>query len=147
MSFCNLCQSFDIRALLLKSTAQIPQATGLTNRNGIDADDYRLPLPHLYTHHRDIVALKRSAEQGCTLCDLLWSTWFATLPKNDMTDDTLNETFQGQVYVGCSGWTTSIQGGPYVTLSQQDSAGRSRTLCYFEAYAERGKKTIAVPRE
>ena len=138
MDHCDLCQGFDIRELLLQSSAQKPRATGNTSRTYVDTDDYRQPIPHFYTHQRSIVALKRSAEQGCKLCDLFWHTWVKTLNKTDFTEEWLDRTFQGQIYIGCSSWTTSIQGYPYITLTQKSSTGASRTLCSFEAFADRG---------
>lgn len=47
-------------------------------------------------------------------------------------------TFQGQIYIGCSSWTSSRQGYPYVTLTQRSSTGAGRTLCSFEAFTDRG---------
>jgi hypothetical protein len=144
MNLCDLCQRFDIRALLLESATQKLEATGNTNRNYVDAHDYRPPIPHFYPHHKSIVALKRSAEQDCKLCDLFWRTWLTTLSKTDFTEEWLDRMFQGQIYIGCSGWSASRQGVPYVTLTQLQSAGGGRTLCSFEAFADRGTITNTV---
>ena len=138
MDLCDLCRGFDIRALLLQSAAIRPRASGITDRNLVDAKDYRPPIPHFYKHHSGIVALKRSSEQGCKLCSLFWCTWVKTLTKSDPTEEWLDATFEGQIHIGCSGWTTSRQGLPYVTLTQQPSSGGGRTLCSFEAFAYRG---------
>jgi hypothetical protein len=141
MCHCDLCQRFDIRELLLQSATQIPGATGNTDRNYVDAYDYRPPMRHFYKHQKSIVALKRSAEHGCNLCNLFWLTWVKTVNKKDFTEDWLDRIFQGQLYIGCSSWTTSRQGFPYVTLTQQPPAGNSRLLCSFEAFADRGMET------
>ncbi len=138
MEHCNLCQQFDIRELLLQSAAQKPDATGNTDRNFVDANDYRAAIPSFYKHYEDIVALKCSAERGCELCSLFWRTWVKTLNKDDFTEEWLKKYFQGQLYIGCSNWTKSRQGFPYITLTQQDPTGNSRTLCSFEAFADRG---------
>lgn len=138
MELCNLCQGFDICALLLKSAAQTTRPSGITDRNLIDAEDYRTSIPYFYKHQSSIVALKRSSEQGCSVCDLFWSTWIKTSNKADFTDEWLAATFKGQIFLGCSGWTTSREGLPYVTVTQKPS---SRTLCSFEAFADRGIKT------
>lgn len=138
MELCNLCQEFDIRALLLASAAQKPELTGMTNRNFNDAQDFRPPIPHFYPHHKTILDLKHSAEGECQLCTLFWGTWVATLPKPDFTEEFYERTFEGQVFLGCSGWTVSRQGVPYVTVGQKTLDGRSRILCSFEAFANRG---------
>lgn len=138
MEHCNLCQNFNIRELLLQSAAQKPDATGNTDRNYKDANDYRAPLPTFYKHHEGIIALKRSAEQSCELCSLFWHTWVKTLNKDDPSEDWLEKYFPGQLYIGTSSWTASRQGFPYVTLSQQAPTGNNRTLCSFEAFADRG---------
>lgn len=150
MGLCELCQEFDIRSLLLASASQDLQPrqfTGVNNRNfsGVDhyrsivsADDYHQPLPHFYPHCKTILDLKESTERGCQLCSLFWSTWVAELTKADFTEEWLSRTFPGEVYIGASGWTTSQQGLPYVTLTQKIPTGQSRTLCSFDAFAERG---------
>ncbi|KAF4627985.1 hypothetical protein G7Y89_g10167 [Cudoniella acicularis] len=137
MKLCNLCDGFDVRALLLSSLAQRSEATGNTNRNFVDAEDLRPAIPHFYPHYKTIVGLKNSAEEGCRLCELFWKSWLATLPKTDFTEEWLECTFEGQVYIGCSMWSTSRQGVPYVTISQKTLDGRNRTLCSFEAFVER----------
>ena len=139
MSLCNTCQSFDIRALLLASEAQKPEASGALSRTQVDAQDFRSPLPKFYKHHGSVVALKRSSENGCSLCEFFWLTWSKTLTKPDFTEEWLDATFQGDLYLGCSSWTTSGQGFPYITLNQHASSGASRTLCSFEPFADRGK--------
>lgn len=141
MSLCKICQGFDIRALLLQSAAQKPRASGITNRNLVDAEDYRPAIPYFYKHQSSIVTLKKSAEQNCELCDLFWCIWIKTLGKPDATEEWLDATFRGQIYIGCSGWTTSKQGLPYITLIQNPSSGGDRTLCSFEAFAYRGMRT------
>jgi len=144
MALCDLCQGFDIRALLLKSVAQKPEATGMTDRNHADADDYRPPIPFSYPHHESIVALRKSAENGCDLCNLFWLAWVKKLNKRDFTDEWLERIFQGHVYIGCSGWVVSRQGLPYVELTQKISGDRSRTLCSFEAFANRGIEDLPI---
>lgn len=139
MELCSLCQKFDIRELLLQSAAQKPNATGMTDRNYVDANDFRAAMPNFFKQHEGVIALKRSAEQGCKLCSLFWRTWIKTLNKDDPTQEFLEKYFQGQLYIGCSSWMTSRQGIPYVTFSQQGSAGNIRTLCSFEAFADRGE--------
>src|SRR5438045_1430243 len=129
MSLCALCLQFNIRDLLLQAGLQIPRASGLSNRNRVDPEDYRTPIPQFFAHHRDIVALKISAEQGCSFCSLIWYTWAGNLTKTDYTEEWLAATFQGQIYIGSSGWTTSKQGMPYITISQQTSAGQTRAMC------------------
>jgi hypothetical protein len=141
MELCSLCQGFDIRALLLKSAAQVTRPSGITDRNLIDAEDYRPPIPYFYKHHNSIVVLKNSSEQGCSLCNLILCTWIKTLNKADFTDEWLDANFRGSLYIGSSGWTTSREGLPYVTVTQQPSSGGSRTLCSFDAFAKRGKTT------
>jgi hypothetical protein len=138
MDSCTLCCGFDIRALLLESAAQYTRPSGITDRNLIDAEDYRPPIPYFYKHQTGIIALKKSSEQGCGLCNLIWHTWVKTLNKTDFTDEWLDATFQGSIFIGCSGWTISREGLPYVTVTQQPSSGGSRTLCSFEAFADRG---------
>lgn len=141
MELCHLCQGLDIRALLLESAAQYTRPSGITDRNLIDAEDYRPPIPFFYKHQNTIVALKESSEQGCRLCNLIWRTWMKTLNKADFTDEWLDATFSGSIFIGCSGWTTSREGLPYITVTQKPSSGGSRTLCSFEAFANRGKTT------
>lgn len=139
MSLCDVCQRFDIRELLLKSEAQKTEATGMLGRTRVDPDDFRPSIPHFYKHLDSIVPLKNSSEAGCALCGLFWLTWFKTLNKPDFTDEWLDRTFEGQLYLGSSSWTTSGQGFPYITLIQQSSSGASRTLGSFEAFANRGE--------
>jgi hypothetical protein len=141
MELCRLCQGLDIRALLLESAAQHTRPSGITDRNLIDAEDYRPPIPFFYKHQNTIVALKESSEQGCRLCNLIWRTWMKTLNKADFTDEWLDATFSGSIFIGCSGWTTSREGLPYIIVTQKPSSGGSRTLCSFEAFANRGKTT------
>lgn len=138
MALCTLCQDLDIRELLLQSAAQKPDATGNTDRNYVDANDFRAAMPTFFKHHAGIIALKKSMEQDCQLCTLFWRTWVKTLNKDDFTDEWLEKYFQGQLYIGSSSWTTSRQGFPYVNLTQQAPGGNSRTLCSFEAFADRG---------
>jgi len=138
MDLCTLCRGFDIRALLLESAAQSTRPSGITDRNLIDAEDYRPPIPYFYKHQTSIVALKKSSEQSCSLCNLIWCTWVKTLNKTDFTDEWLDATFQGSIFIGCSGWTVSREGLPYVAVIQQPSSSGSRTLCSFEAFADRG---------
>jgi hypothetical protein len=138
MALCTVCKDFDIRALLLQAVAQKTRPSGITDRNLIDAEDYRPPIPYFYKHYSSIVALRRSSEEGCDLCDLFWRTWTKTLTKSDITDEWLEATFEGIIYIGCSGWTTSREGLPYVAVTQKPSFGGSRTLCSFEAFADRG---------
>ena len=143
MDICNVCQGFDIRKLLLQSVVQKPRASGITNRNLVDAEDYRPPIPYFCPHQSSIVALKKSAEQNCRLCNLFWHTWIKTLTKSNVTDEWLDATFKGRIYIGCSGWTTSKQGLPYITLIQHPSSGGDRQLCSFEAFAFRGTRNKA----
>ncbi|KAG9231108.1 heterokaryon incompatibility protein-domain-containing protein [Amylocarpus encephaloides] len=137
MGLCDQCLGFDIRALLLESAGQKPEATRNTDRNFADTGDLRPAIPHFYLLHETLVALKISAEQGCQLCQLFWQTWMVTAPKTDFTEEWLDRIFEGKVYLGCSLWSVSRQGVPYVTLSQKTSDGRNRTLSSFEAFAER----------
>lgn len=137
MALCELCQGFDIRALLMNSAAQQPEASGLTDRNYVDGKDFRPPVPLFYSHHKCITDLRRSAE-ACKLCKLFWQAWVKTLDRSDFTDEWLDKTFQGHLYIGSSSWMASRQGIPFVTLTQSLSGGRSRTLCNFESYAHRG---------
>lgn len=146
MVLCNLCEIFDIRQLLCLSAAQKPNATGNTDRNFVDTNDYRVPIPNFYKHHEGIVTLKGSADQGCELCRLFWHAWVKTLNKDHITEEFLEKYFPGQLYIGCSSWTTSRQGFPYVTLTQQFSIGSSRTLCSFEAFADRGTLHVFCPK-
>jgi hypothetical protein len=141
MELCNLCQGFDIRALLLESAAQYTRPSGITDRNLIDAEDYRPPILYFYKHQNSIVALKKSSEQGCSLCDVFWHIWVETSNRVDFTDEWLALTFKGQIFIGCSGWTTSREGLPYITVTQKPFSGGSRTLCSFEAFADPGKTT------
>lgn len=144
MVLCNICQGFDIRALLLKSAAQNTRESGITDRSLIDIGDYRPPIPDFYKHHNSIVALKKSSEWGCSLCDLFWHTWLKTLSKTDYTDEWLDRTFEGTIYLGCSGWTTTREGLPYVTATQYSTTG-TRTLCSLEAFADRSINTCNSP--
>jgi hypothetical protein len=141
MELCHLCQGLDIRALLFQSAAQYIRPSGITDRNLIDAEDYRPPIPFFYKHQNTIVTLKESSEQGCKLCNLIWHTWMKTLNKADFTDEWLDATFSGSIFIGCSGWTASREGLPYITVTQKPSSGGCRTLCSFEAFANRGKTT------
>jgi hypothetical protein len=138
MIYCQQCENFDIRALLFESDAQETQSTGLTGRLYSDTNDYRPPIAFFHKHHESVVSLKRSAEKGCTSCKFFWGTWIKTLNKPDFTDEWLDKTFQGQLYLGCSGWITSRQGAPYINLSQMTANGAARTLCSFEPFADRG---------
>lgn len=138
MVLCDICQGFDIRALLVQSGTQKTMPSGMRDRSFIDAEDYRPPIPFFYKHHNGIIALKSSSEQGCALCDLFWHSWVKTLSKPDFTDHWLEATFEGTLYIGCSGWTISREGLPYVTVTQQPSSGGTRTLCSFEVYVDRG---------
>ncbi|CAG8951369.1 hypothetical protein HYFRA_00007281 [Hymenoscyphus fraxineus] len=137
MELCVLCQNFDIRALLLASAAQPPESTGNADRNFVDAQDFRPPIPHFYPHYTTILDLKHSAEKGCPLCTLLWDTWMATLPNSEFPEGFYERIFDGQIFIGSSGWMVSRQGVPYVTVGQKTVDGKSRTLCSFEAFAER----------
>jgi hypothetical protein len=137
MALCEPCQGFDIRALLMNSAAQLPEASGLTDRNQLDDHDFRPPVPMFYAHHKCITDLRRSAEV-CRLCKLFWQAWLKTLDRSDFTDEWLNKMFQGRLYIGSSSWMASRQGIPFVTLTQGLSDGRSRTLCNFEAFVRRG---------
>lgn len=58
--------------------------------------------------------------------------------KPDITEEWLDKTFQGEVYLGCSGWIASRQGSPYITLAQKTVNGTARTLASFEPFADRG---------
>jgi len=136
MDLCKICQQFDIRALLLASASPDNAVT----------EDYHRPLPYFYAHYGTILELKSSSAHGCKLCELFWGTWMAELMKakqSENTDTWLSSTFQGELYIGASGWTTSRQGLPYVTLSQRTPLGQARTLCSFDAFAERGMDSSA----
>ncbi|RDW75342.1 HET-domain-containing protein [Coleophoma cylindrospora] len=137
MALCDLCSGFDIRALLLHSAAQRTEETGMADRNHVDGEDYRPPVPLFYAHYEGIVGLQRSSIQGCTLCSLLYGAWAKTLNRPDITEEWLEKTFQGPLYLGCTGWIASRQGIPYVSLTQKLPDGRSRELCHFEAFADR----------
>ncbi|KAH7350621.1 heterokaryon incompatibility protein-domain-containing protein [Rhexocercosporidium sp. MPI-PUGE-AT-0058] len=134
---CKACQSFDIRSLLFESAGQDAQSTGLTGRLYSDTNDYRPPIPFFHKLHDSIVNLKQSAEQGCEACNLFWVTWIKTVNKPDITEEWLDRTFQGNVYLGCSGWIASRQGSPYITLAQKTANGSPRTLASFEPFADR----------
>ncbi|PVH80558.1 HET-domain-containing protein [Cadophora sp. DSE1049] len=134
---CKSCQEFDIRCLLFESAGQDAQSTGLTGRLYSDTNDYRPPIPFFHKLYDSIVGLKKSAEWGCETCDLLWVTWIKTVNKPDLTEDWLDKTFQGEVYLGCSGWIASRQGSPYITLAQKTVSGTARTLASFEPFADR----------
>jgi hypothetical protein len=138
MGLCKQCEEFDVRQLLCESAAQKPDATGNTDRNFVDAKDYRAAVPYFYKHYDKMHALKIFAGQGCELCNLFWCTWAKTLKKDDINEEFLDKYFPGQLFIGCSSWTTSRQGFPYVMLTQQTPTGKSRTLCSFEAFANRG---------
>ena len=138
MPLCRSCEDFDIRSLLFQSAGQDAQSTGLTGRLYSDTNDYRPPIPFFHKLYDSIIELKNSAEGGCETCELLWVTWIQTVNKPDITEDWLDKTFQGEVYLGCSGWIASRQGSPYITLAQNTANGTARTLASFEPFADRG---------
>ena len=138
MPRCRSCEDFDLRSLLFHSAGQDAQSTGLTGRLYSDTNDYRPPIPFFHKLHDSIIGLKRSAEGGCETCELLWMTWIKTVTKPDITEDWLDKTFLGEVYLGCSGWIASRQGSPYITLAQKTTNGTARILASFEPFADRG---------
>jgi hypothetical protein len=143
MAMCHLCLGFDIRSLLLESATQTPESTGLTGRLYSDTNDYRPPIHFFHRHHDTIVGLKKSAERGCQLCDLFWNTWIKTINKAEITEEWVDKTFKGELYLGASGWIKVRQGAPYITLSQRISNGTARTLCSFEPFADRGMTLVS----
>lgn len=143
MTICHLCLRIDIRSLLLESATQAPESTGLTGRLYSDTNDYRPPIPFFHRHHDTIIGLKNSAERGCQLCDLFWSTWIKTINKAEITEEWVDKAFKGELYLGVSGWIEARQGAPYITLSQKISNGTARTLCSFEPFANRGMILIS----
>jgi hypothetical protein len=144
MDLCKLCQGFNIRELLIKSAAQFPRPSGITDRNLIDAEDYRPPIRYFYQQHSSILGLKESSRQGCRLCDLIWRTWIKTVNKAEPTDEWLDATFTGVLFIGSSGWTLSREGLPYITVIQQPPFGGFRTLCSFEAFADRSMTILKL---
>lgn len=125
---CETCRGFDVHRLLKAATAE----------KGRKSDGSYPAVPKFYTHYNGISALKSSAENGCELCRLLWTTACDTVKQGEVDRWLQTEEGELQIYLESSPWSPRLQGLPYVVVTQYPSQSGSRSLGSFEAYAERG---------
>lgn len=134
-SLCNLCQSFDIRELLLHSAEQEPDSVKSQLTGNVNADiAYRKGLPKFFKYHPTLAALKE-AHTACILCKTIWELWSASPQAGSEADEWLDKTGQGQIYIGTSGSNVTKIESPSVTISQRPLNESPRILCNFEVFA------------
>lgn len=140
MSLCNVCQKVDVRALLLKSV-QTRSHQG-----------WHRPIKKAFQHHQSVVALRTSAQGGCSLCSVIWQSCLngSEFRNEDRTtaDLILSTDYKGPIFLGTDGWWE----GPHNTTLITVSLAKLRTrlinddefphcICKLEVYVLRGKST------
>ncbi|TGO61150.1 hypothetical protein BOTNAR_0133g00140 [Botryotinia narcissicola] len=134
-NLCEICQKFDLRKLFLDSAAQnATSAKGaISGYQSVDLQ-VRPGLPEFYKHHISTAALKASSEAGCEFCVLIWTT--RSKKEQDITvDKWLDETGQGQIFIGTGSSSVAKRESPYVLVSQRPANSSPRNLCNLEVFA------------
>ncbi|KAF7876719.1 hypothetical protein EAF04_001803 [Stromatinia cepivora] len=134
-NLCETCQKFNLRKLFLDSAAQnATSAKGaISGYQNIDLQ-VRPGIPEFYKHHSNTAALNASSELGCEFCSLIWT---ARLKKEQdaIVDHWLDETGQGQIFVGTGSSSVAKRESPYIVVSQRPANSSPRNLCNFEVFA------------
>ncbi|KAI9641245.1 hypothetical protein NHQ30_010045 [Ciborinia camelliae] len=132
---CETCQKFNLRKLFLDSAAQnATSAKGaVSGYQNVDLQ-VRPGIPEFYKHHISTAALRASSESGCEFCKLIW----IARPKKEQdttVDQWLDETGQGQIFVGTGSSSVVKRENPYIVISQRPANSSPRNLCNLEVFA------------
>ncbi|KAK6609138.1 heterokaryon incompatibility protein [Botrytis cinerea] len=110
---CEICQKFDLRKLFLDSAAQ-----NATSAKGAISGYKNVDLQRL----------------DVNFCVLIWTT--RSKKEHDITvDKWLDETGQGQIFIGTGSSSVTKRESPYVLVSQRPANSSPRNLCNLEVFA------------
>lgn len=94
MVLCNICQSFDVRGLLLFALEEKAKKGHVWHKN-----DYMYRYSRYLRYHDNILSVKASAQMGCELCVLVWQEVVMSWA-GEATDQQLQTEYGGPVYLG-----------------------------------------------
>jgi len=141
-NLCDVCQGFDVAELLAQAEGQASTAM-LTALDGDHNEEmeFKAGIPLFFEHQKSLKSLKESADHGCALCSLIWKCWSDSRGRSATVDKAIDDSGQGQVFFGTSGYNISKAEMPLITVTQRPDGHSSRTLCTFDVYAERSEST------
>lgn len=135
LPLCDLCQQFDIRELLLLSEKQESTSTKTRLTGSVSADiAFRPGIPDFFKYHPTLAAFKE-ANSGCRLCTIIWNLWSKSPQAGSGADEYLDNSGQGQIYIGTTGSNVTKHENPSITVSQRPQGQSPRILCNFEVFA------------
>lgn len=140
---CDVCQGFDVAELLSRAENQV-STTMLTALDGVHTEEmeFKAGMPLFFEHYQTLKAVEESADFGCALCSLIWACWSGSRGRSSMVDRAIDDSGQGQVFIGTSGFNVSKAEMPLITVTQRPDGTSSRTLCTFDVYAPRGRPIV-----
>ena len=135
---CSVCQQFNIRALLSQCLVRETSSKPALAIHGI-YPEYQ-GLPRFFQQQVGLLALRASADGGCSLCSLIWREWSHDKPAEYIQREYLDAgQSEEPIFLGVSNWAPAAHGMPFLTATQFLDKGRERRLGIFEVYAERGR--------
>jgi hypothetical protein len=135
-NLCAVCQGLDVQSLLLAAESSVSSpSTPSSLRRVVD----HAAVPTFYQHQPNLTSLKL-ASGSCDLCSAIWKDYSRQRASSELTDAAITQGLGNeQIYIGTSGWNTSVSAVPNVLVHQGSSsstAQRSRQLACFEVCAD-----------
>ncbi|RAL62017.1 hypothetical protein DID88_002506 [Monilinia fructigena] len=133
-NLCKKCQIFNIRKVFLDTASQnATSAKGaVSGYQNVDLQ-VRPGIPEFYRHHISTAALKASSESGCEFCTLIWESR-SKKEQDTAVDMWLDETGQGQIFIGTGSSSVVKRESPYILVSQRPANSSPRNLCNLEVF-------------
>lgn len=95
-------------------------------------------IPEFHKHHISTAALRASSESGCEFCTLICESW-SKKEQDTAIDMWLDETGQGQIFIGTGSSSVVKREIPYILVSQRPANSSPRNLCNLEVFTGVGE--------
>lgn len=144
-ALCDVCRSFDLRALLLSSAA-IPVRDDVTIWERLFLSTIEESPRLFFKQHPNLLSIKQCSE-ACSLCSCIWKLYCEGKDAVWLTNEAVNAGIsQQQVYITCTPANNLWQKYAQVVVFQKNSSDSTRILASFDPYAERGQPHPVVAR-
>lgn len=143
-TLCGICQTFNVRALLLAAEASAAKSNiddrGLLRsaKEGVVHD----AIPKYFKHQSGLHALK-AASSSCDLCCSVWREFSRQRQPAELTDEALCKGVGNeQIYIGTLVWDAGLNATPHLAFTQHRPPPHDsqRQLACFEVCADYGNK-------
>jgi hypothetical protein len=143
LSLCDTCKQLNIRELLSLSESQksssVPAVLAAYQTESLD---FKPGLPNFFRHQSSLDAVQTAAKLGCPLCNLIYERWSENPEQSSTVDKVIDDSGEGQLYIGTSGHFPSKGEIPVITVIQRPGGSSPRTLCTFDVVSARGQYNI-----